>query len=1135
MKYRLGLDMGTNSVGWAAIKIDESGDPCGILDMGVRIFPDGRNPKDQSSLAVQRRVPRGQRRRRDRYLGRREDLMDALVVCGLMPPDAASRKALEGTDPYRLRARALDHRLTPYELGRTLFHLNQRRGFKSNRKSDAKADAKESKVKLERIGNLGKLMKETGARTLGEFLARRHASRQPVRARAESGFDTDRSFYEAEFDAIRIAQQPHHALTAEQWEHLQELIFFQRPLRPVPPGPCLLERDKSGKPLPRAPKAVPVAQEFRMVQEVNNLRLREGFGPERPLTDEERARALARLRLGKEINLEKPTRDLGLPADTTFNLSRGGRKTVKRDETAFLAKEDFFGAAWSAMTLPGRSTVIHAMIEVEDPVKLAQIAREQWGLSAANAERVASVNLPEGYVRLSERAIENILPLMRDDGLSYADAVRSHPAYGHHSDFRPDSALPELPYYGQVLPLEVVGADPSAAADDLPAVHGRIPNPTVHIGLNQVRRIINRLIEVHGKPASITVELARDLKTSPDEKREIERSQSEGRERNQRLRKDIENAEKEVTAESLRKLRLWEEQGPVHARLCPYTGKQLSQEMVLSAQTEIDHILPWSKTLADSSANQVVCIAKANREKGNRSPFEAFGHNPPGYSYDSILERASKLPDNKKWRFQPDAMDRFKDSKDFLDRQLNETKWVSRLARVYLAHLYNEKGENKQHVFASNGRLTGLLRRGWGLNSILDNTSPQSGPIQAAAGQGGQSEQDSQEDVRESKRRDDHRHHAVDSFVIALTTPATVQRVSKTAETTGEDGLRALAGKEELKPWPGFSREDLRPFLDRMVVSHKPDHGTPGQTGKTTGALHKETAYGFTTRLKDAGPDRRPVLRDAPVVVRMKLADPGLKKLDLDAVRDPRMRDALKELWDHVALETSKPAGNAGEFAKRAWDPGITLGRRTLKVRSVRVIKDNARVVVIKDRSGRPYKAYEPGGNEFADLWQMPPWPYRLREGQTRPRGIKPGERIWEAVVISTFEANQPGFDPARTRPHPAAKHMARLHINDMCALGPRQQRRIFRVRKIDASGKIHIDPHNEANTDHRIRTSEEKLRQEGFGKLKDIAKSAEQLRKEGFRKVGVDEIGRVLDPGQRPPTLNDAPKAPPGGSGQPR
>ena len=166
--YRLGLDLGTNSIGWAAVQLDHGGEPCGLLDIGVRIFPDGRDATSEASNAVQRRVARGQRRRRDRYLSRRNRLMQALVSCGLMPDDAAARKELEKQlDPYALRARALDQRLEAFELGRALFHLDQRRGFKSNRKA---GDNKEEDGQVRTaINKLSQRIRESGARTLGEF------------------------------------------------------------------------------------------------------------------------------------------------------------------------------------------------------------------------------------------------------------------------------------------------------------------------------------------------------------------------------------------------------------------------------------------------------------------------------------------------------------------------------------------------------------------------------------------------------------------------------------------------------------------------------------------------------------------------------------------------------------------------------------------------------------------------------------------------------------------------------------------------------------------------------------------------------------------------------------------------------
>ena len=101
--YRLGLDLGANSIGWCALKLDSVGDPCGLLDLGVRIYPDGRNPKDGSSLAAQRRGPRAMRRNRDRYLRRRRNLLNALTRFGLMPAEDEAHRAVAALDPYVLR------------------------------------------------------------------------------------------------------------------------------------------------------------------------------------------------------------------------------------------------------------------------------------------------------------------------------------------------------------------------------------------------------------------------------------------------------------------------------------------------------------------------------------------------------------------------------------------------------------------------------------------------------------------------------------------------------------------------------------------------------------------------------------------------------------------------------------------------------------------------------------------------------------------------------------------------------------------------------------------------------------------------------------------------------------------------
>ena len=1057
VKYRLGLDMGTNSIGWAAIKLDEQEKPCGILDLGVRIFPDGRsNPKDSTSAsnAVQRRLALGGRRNRDRYLRRRSKLLNALVRFGLMPSDLEERKRIiadEKFDPYELRARALDCPLKPFELGRAIFHLNQRRGFKSNRNASGDDD-NETKETRDAISELHRCIEESTSRTLGEYLHRRRKKRKPVRARPDLGLYPDRVLYEREFDAIRAAQQLHQAISDEQWENLRETIFFQRPLKPVDPGRCTFEEDEH-----RAARALPIFQEFRMLQELANLKLYVGSEPERSLNEYEREFMfmLKRLRSGSDINLRKPVKSLRLPEGATFNLAAGIRTILKGDETtAQLNKPKMFGKKWLAFSLEERNDIAGFLLKTDEPKVVREKAVVDWGLTEEQAVAVSNMSLVSGYGNLSEKAIRKILPHL-EIGKGYSEAVQAA-GYDHHSDFRGEQAHDNLPYYGEILPRAVVGANPDKdpKRDGEAARYGRIANPTVHIGLNQLRRVVNALIEVYGKPEEIVVELARDLKHNREQKRRDDQRRREGADRNKRLTNMLEASEQSVSGEILRKLRLWEEQKKGALHVCPYTGRNISFEMAVSAVTEIDHILPFSRTLDDSMANKVVCIAAANHAKGDRTPYEAFGHDPPGYDYEQILENVADFPHNKRWRFQRDAMDRFEGENDFLGRQLNETRYLSRTARTYLAHLYDEKGEGKQRVRIIPGHMTALLRRGWGLEGMLGD-NPDSEPVR--------------------KQRDDHRHHAIDAFIVANTTQGLFQEFSRAAGSSYANAEERLANLVPY-PWEGFHRNELEPFLDNMVVSHRPDHGMRGKeaSGATTGQLHNDTAYGIIESVEG---------KSSEVVHRVKLAD--ISRSRLNDVRDPSLKAALITLWDEAG-------GNKARFAEKAWEGVMVSGRRQ-KVRSVRIC-ERERVIAIRDSEGKPYKGYLPDSNEFADVWKM-------RDGN------------WRMVVVTKFHANQPDFDiekfrpkttrnPHKGKPDPAAKRMMRLQIDDMGALGEGAESRIVRVRKIigRSNGRtgVVLDDHNNI--------------------FEGKEYSAKQLKEQGFRKIHVDEIGRVRDQGPKSP-----------------
>jgi CRISPR-associated endonuclease Csn1 len=206
---------------------------------GVRIFSDGKNPKDGMPLAVARRDARGMRRRRDRFLARKSKLMNCLIRFELMPKDEIGRKKLESLNPYELRFKALDEALSPSELARAIFHLGQRRGFKSNRKEQIAEDKKLSETKQNQE-YLAKKIIETSSRTLGEFFYKERILKElTTRAKPdESGLYPTRDMYENEFDEIKKSQFQIQKLSEENWQEIRKIIFDQRPLAAQEKGVC---------------------------------------------------------------------------------------------------------------------------------------------------------------------------------------------------------------------------------------------------------------------------------------------------------------------------------------------------------------------------------------------------------------------------------------------------------------------------------------------------------------------------------------------------------------------------------------------------------------------------------------------------------------------------------------------------------------------------------------------------------------------------------------------------------------------------------------------------------------------------------------------------------------------------------
>jgi len=845
MRYRLALDMGAASIGWCLIRLDLQHKPIAVIRMGARIFSDGRNPKDGSSLAVTRRDARQMRRRRDRLLKRKARLIAALTRLGFFPQDENQRRALVTLNPYALRKKGLYEPLSGPEFARALFHINQRRGFKSNRKTDKKD--REHSVLNQAIAELREKLALENCQTLGEWLANRHEKGDSVRARLRGktqkdrayDFYADRAMIAHEFDAL-WAKQSH--FNAERFNEsaraeLKDVLLYQRRLKPVRPGRCTLLPGEE-----RAPLALPSVQRFRIYQEANHLRiLGENLTEQPPLSLPQRDQLVSLLESGKNATFKTDLRKLlNLPPRTRFNLEDGKRDRLKGNATsAVLAKAEHFGERWHAFDLTMQDEIVEKLLDEASLSSLTAWLQARTGIDADRAEAIANAGLPEGYGNLSRAALARILPPLAGEVIVYSAAVAragfdSHSALSHAR--QSGEIMDALPYYGVPLRRHVAFAKDNPRNDE--ERFGKIANPTVHIGLNELRKVVNALIKRYGHPSEIIVEVARELKLGRERKKQIHEEQAARQKLNDLhvteacavLGLTPDHLDRAKRRELSQKMQLWVELNPdILDRRCPYTGEPIGIARLLSSAVEIEHILPYSITLDDSLNNKTVCLRRANRDKGNRTPYAAFGEHPaPGYDYAAILQRAAHMPPEKAKRFAPDGYAHWlKENPDFLARALNDTAYLSRIATEYLSLICPPN-----QVRAIPGRMTALLRRQFGLN----------------------------------KNRNDHRHHALDAAVIGVTDQGLLQRFAKASASAREKQLDRLVEETPL-PWPNY-REHVERALRHVVVSHKPDHGYQG-------AMHEAHAWslradGTITRNvkpKNGGPRQREFRKNPDVIV----------------------------------------------------------------------------------------------------------------------------------------------------------------------------------------------------------------------------------------------------------------------------
>lgn len=849
MNYRvLGFDIGISSIGWAFLEN-------GLLkDCGVRIFTEAENPKDGSSLALPRRMARGVRR----TISRRKLRLNRLkiIICKefnldlkhYLADDGTLPKAFLGTlkNPYELRTKALKQLLTKEEFARVILHIAKHRGYGNKHAKDAPDASVDDKQKdknkeksqiknaLTKNAELIKAYESVGEYLYKEFwLSKNGTNRTNIRNK-EGNYertlkqdwlkDELNLIFEKQLEfGFKISDKKYQIIDENSdvkeldfKEAILQTTFLQRPLKSFADkiGKCTFFEDE-----PRAAKDSMSAMEFvaltRIINTLSHLSKISG----EVYSEDKISEILAFVMNKGEIKYKELRKILNLhenlhfPKDSKIDYTKDKAEDAKFIEFAKLKSfKKALGGDFSGFdrALLDKIATLIAINKSKDALKQAL---QKCELKEEQIEALSNLNFDK-FNNLSLKALSIILPLMRQ-GLRYDEAVQN-------------AGLKEVKKH-------------SNKGDFLPPLNEYEPylaNPVVARALSEYRKVLNALLKKYGKVHKINLEFAREAKSSSKERNLIINEQNKRFKANEEAKKRCDEWGLEKSATNILKLKLWQEQ----AEICVYSGKKICEHHLRDKTAlQIDHIYPYSRSFDDSQNNKVLVFAEANQNKGNKTPFEAWGKSE---RFDEICVRANKLPKAKKNRI---LNKNFADKEaGFIPRNIVDTSYIARLAAAYtddnIEFLPLSENEDvslargvqgsKRHITVVNGSLTATMRHYLGLENIL--------------GKDGE------------KDRSNHLHHALDAIIIAYANDSLVKKFSDFKKAREQSKAKLLAkeiGDDEYKRGKRFfslanslNNEAFRQEVKRKILGDEQNAGifvSKPPRKRARGALHKETFRGI--------------------------------------------------------------------------------------------------------------------------------------------------------------------------------------------------------------------------------------------------------------------------------------------------
>ncbi|AUS05054.1 type II CRISPR RNA-guided endonuclease Cas9 [Pseudotamlana carrageenivorans] len=496
-------------------------------------------------------------------------------------------------------------------------------------------------------------------------------------------------------------------------------------------------------------------------------------------------------------------------------------------------------------------------------VSLKKKLHLKFGIPVKYTALFANISLQPDYGNLSARAIRKIMPHLQD-GIEYSQACVLA-GYNHSNSITKEENLKRaLKEKLELLPKN------------------SLRNPVVEKILNQLVNVVNQIIDSYGKPDEIRIELARELKKSAKQRKEMTVGIAAATKRNEGVKKTLQKAPFNIlnpTKNDVTRYRLYQEL-ETNGYKTLYTNQYIAPNKLFSKEIDIEHIIPKAKLFDDSFSNKTLAFRTVNLTKSNMTSYDFIAE-----KYNDDLEnyvlRVKNLYDNgviSKGKYSKLLMKESNLADGFIERDLKNTQYIAKKAKNMLQEVV-------RNVVPTTGSITDKLREDWDLINVMKELNlpkyRQLGLTVLEERKNG----NKVEQIIDWSKRNDHRHHAMDALAVAFTTHNHIQYINNLNSSRDEESSSEYAKKSKkeinlfsirnkitknydqknggkkrkfIPPLTNF-RAEAKKHIEGILISFKTKNkvatkninktkkqgGYHVQKAKTPrGQLHKETVYG---------------------------------------------------------------------------------------------------------------------------------------------------------------------------------------------------------------------------------------------------------------------------------------------------